>query len=277
MRNNPLGLFIVPDAGLDMRLHVAKTLQIPTAHILTPPAQERTRANAALLAGKFAEAGIKLTVVFCGFAGESYASIAEVERTVGLAPEATCEERLQECKQIAQFAQELQVNVIGLHLGFIPEAVNSKTFKRLIRVTRELCDYCEKNGQWLHLETGQEKAVVLLDFIQQVDRVNLAVNFDPANMILYGAGEPISALRLLGHRVKSVHCKDAKWSAYPGKEWGAEVLQGRGDVNWEAFFVTLNDLDYRGPLTIEREITGEEQLEDIKKAVVFVNNLRQKM
>ncbi len=277
MRNNPAGLFIIPDEGLDMRLQVANSLQISTAHFLTPPVQERTTKTAALLAEKFKQAGVTITIVFCGFAGESYATIAEVEKTVGLAPEVTCAVRLQECKDIALFAKALKVDVIGIHLGFIPGDNNSETFQRLLRVTRELCDFCASNDQWVHLETGQEKAEVLLDFIQQVDRANLAVNFDPANMILYGAGEPISALRLLGHRVKSVHCKDAKWSANPGKDWGIETLQGQGDVNWEMFFSTLKDLDFKAPLTIEREITGPEQLQDIKKALAFITSLQQRM
>jgi len=275
MRNNPLGLFIIPDDGLDIRLQVAKSLQIPTAHILTPPANRRTMDNAAVLVEKFNQAGVNITVVFCGFPGESYATIDEVEKTVGLAPESTCTARLEECKQISRFAKQMGVDTIGIHLGFIPQDYYSQTFQRLLQVTRELCDFCDSNEQRLHLETGQEKAEVLLDFIQQVDRVNLAVNFDPANMILYGAGEPISALRLLGHHVKSVHCKDAKWAAHPGKEWGTEVLQGQGDVNWEAFFATLSDLGFTAPLTIEREITGAEQLQDIKKAVTFLNKIRQ--
>jgi len=277
MKNLPLGLFIIPDSGLEMRLDTANSLNIPTAHLLTLPRKERTSNNINLLKNQFVEAQIEITIVFCGFEDESYASINEVEKTVGLAPEDTCYSRLEECKEISDFARELDVNIIGMHVGFIPEDCNSETYQRLLKVTRELCDYCRKNDQSLHLETGQEKAEILLNFINNVDSVNLAINFDPANMILYGAGEPLSALRLLGHHVKSVHCKDAKWAANPGVEWGAEVIPGKGDVNFEYFFMILKELGYQGPLTIEREITGEKQIKDIEKTVKYLNSIRDKI
>ncbi len=276
MKDLPLGLFIVPDARLEMRLNIAKSLNITTAHVLTPPRKERTKDNIQLLKNKFKEAKVEITIIFCGFEGESYASIAEVEKTVGLAPEQTCQARLEECKEISDFARALGVNILGMHLGFIPEDINSETYQRLLKQTRELCDYCRDNEQRLHLETGQEKAEVLLGFINEVNRVNLAINFDPANMILYGAGEPISALRFLGHHVKSIHCKDAKWAANPGQDWGTEVVPGQGDVNFVAFFMTLEEVGYQGPLTIEREITGEKQIKDIETTVVFLNNIRKK-
>ena len=269
-------VFIIPDSGLEMRLQTAKSLNITTAHVLTPPRRQRTADNVLSLKTKFNQANVEITILFCGFDGESYASIAEVEKTVGLAPEQTCDQRLLECKEISDFAGSLGVNTIGMHLGFIPENVNSDTYRRLLQQTKELCDYCRNNEQRLHLETGQEKAEVLLGFINDVNRVNLAINFDPANMILYGAGEPVSTLRLLGHHVKSIHCKDAKWADNPGRDWGTEVVCGQGDVNFETFFMTLQELGFRAPLTIEREITGEEQIKDIENTVSYLNNLKKK-
>ncbi len=110
-------------------------------------------------------------------------------------------------------------------------------------------------------------------------RDNLFINFDPANMILYGSGEPIEALRKVGHRVRSVHCKDAKWAARPGQEWGAEVPLGEGDVGMETFLRTLKDLGYTGPLTIEREIPQEpsRQKEEIGRGLRLLNELKAKI
>ena len=130
-------------------------------------------------------------------------------------------------------------------------------YAEVLQVTREVCDHCTANGQNLHLETGQESANGLLQFIRDVDRNNLFVNFDPANMILYGTGEPIEALKAIGSYVRSVHCKDAKWAENPGQEWGQEVPLGDGDVGMETYLRTLDTLGYRGPLTIEREIPQE--------------------
>ena len=102
-----------------------------------------------------------------------------------------------------------------------------------------------------------------------MDRENLFVNFDPANMILYGCGEPIEALRKVGPYVRSVHCKDAKWAAHPGRDWGAEVPLGEGDVGMENFLRTLDGFGYAGPLTIEREIPQDpaRQKEEIGRGI----------
>jgi len=149
----------------------------------------------------------------------------------------------------------------------------------VVAVTRELCDHCQSLSQALHLETGQESADGLLQFIADVDRTNLMVNFDPANMILYGTGEPIEAVRKIGKFVASVHCKDAKWAANPGQEWGQEVPLGQGDVGMENYLQALLDIGYAGPLTIEREIPQEpeRQKQEVGGAVQLLTELKGKL
>lgn len=270
----PLGIFIVCDHDLPLRLQTAQRLGITTAQILAPPPAERTSAKVRELKDMFSRAGLVVTVVFCGFPGESYADIPTVKRTVGLAPLETRAQRLAEAQSIADFARELGVEAVGLHIGFIPEEREDANYGPLVEATRVLCDHCAGHGQRLHLETGQETAEVLLRFLHDMDRPNLAVNFDPANMILYGAGEPIEALRLLGAHVRSVHCKDARWAANPGVDWGVETPLGEGDVNMARFIATLAEIGYTGPLTIEREIAGEKQARDIEKAVSVLTFIR---
>jgi sugar phosphate isomerase/epimerase len=187
--------------------------------------------------------------------------------------------RTQEMKEIADFANLLGCRVVALHLGFIPHDANDPLYGEILEVTQDVCDHCAGNQQNLHLETGQEAADALLKFIGDVGRNNLFINFDPANMILYGTGEPIEALRKVGQYVRSVHCKDATWAANPGKEWGAEVPLGDGDVGIENFLNTLNDLGYTGPLTIEREIPQdrERQKAEVGHAVNLLSDLRAKI
>ena len=110
-------------------------------------------------------------------------------------------------------------------------------------------------------------------------RDNLFINFDPANMILYGSGEPIDALKKVGQYVRSVHCKDATWADKPGEEWGAEVPLGQGAVGMETFVRTLNELGYTGPLTIEREIPQEpdRQKAEIGAGVDLLTELKTKI
>jgi sugar phosphate isomerase/epimerase len=148
-----------------------------------------------------------------------------------------------------------------------------------VAATQEVCDRCTKNGQALHLETGQEPADTLLKFIGDVRRDNLFINFDPANLILYGTGEPIAALRQVGKFVRSIHCKDGTWAKHPGQEWGREVPLGEGDVGMYNYLMTLKDIGYFGPLTIEREIPQdpERQKAEIGHAVRLLAQLKDKL
>ncbi len=273
--SHALGIFIVCDHALPDRLQAAQRLAIPTAQILAP--DQRDKNTAVMLAGQFRQAGLQITVVFCGFPGESYSDIPTVQKTVGLVPPATRPARLQQAKEISDFAAFLNVPVTALHVGFVPDDPDSADYQNLLQATRALCDHCRSHNQRLHLETGQESAASLIQFISRVDRDNLAVNFDPANMILYGCGEPLPALRQLGSLVKSVHCKDAKWALRPGVEWGQETALGQGDVDMRMFLQTLKEIGYQGPLTIEREISGEQQLLDIQQAVALLTELRREM
>jgi sugar phosphate isomerase/epimerase len=275
----PIGVFASIDAGLGVKQEVARDLGVPTIQLHAPAQASRTKERAEAFQAKLREYGITLTAVFGGFEGESYADIPTVARTVGLVPPETRAARTQEMKEIADFAKLLGVNVVALHLGFVPHDTADPLYQEVIAVTRDVCDHCRRNGQALHLETGQETADALLRFIQDVQRDNLFINFDPANMILYGTGEPIAALKKVGRYVRSIHCKDGKWAANPGKEWGVEVPLGEGDVGFENYLRTLEEVGYRGPLTIEREIAQEpeRQKAEIGHAVRLLNELKTKL
>jgi len=275
----PIGVFASIDAGLGVKLEVVRELGIPTVHLHAPHASSRTPERAKAFLEQLRAMGMTITVVFGGFEGESYADIPTVARTVGLVPPETRAERTRELKEISDFARLLGVDAVGLHVGFVPHDRSDPLYKQVVAVTQEVCDHCRGNGQRLHLETGQEAAETLLGFISDVGRENLFINFDPANMILYGSGEPIAALKKVGKYVRSVHCKDGKWAARPGQEWGAEVPFGQGDVGAETFLRTLKDLGYTGPLTIEREIAQEpaRQKAEIGQAVRLLNELKAKI
>ena len=279
MEKWPIGAFASVDAGLGVKLEVVHELGIPTIQLHAPSARARTPENAERFVARLGELGIALTAVFGGFEGESYADIPTVSKTVGLVPPETRAARTQEMKEIADFARLLGCDVVALHLGFVPHDTSDPLYGEVLAVTREVCDHTKANGQNLHLETGQESADGLLGFIHDVARDNLFVNFDPANLILYGTGEPIEALQKIGSYVRSVHCKDAKWAANPGAEWGQEVPLGDGDVGIENYLRTLGDLGYAGPLTIEREIPQdpERQKAEIGGAAGLLNELKAKI
>ncbi len=272
----PLGVFASIDAGLGVHLDVAHDLKVPTIHLHAPQKQSRTPERAKEFTAKLKELGIEISCVFAGFEGESYADIPTVEKTIGLVPEATRAERVVELKEIADFAKSLGVEVVGLHIGYVPHDAESAAYHEVLEVTRDVCKHLGANGQSLHLETGQEPADVLVRFLKDTGCNNLFVNFDPANMILYGAGEPLPALELIGSYVRSIHCKDATWSDKPGETWGAEVPLGEGAVDMAAYLRTLDKIGYIGPLTIEREIPQEpaRQKAEISKALDLLKSLK---
>ncbi|MGA2258389.1 MAG: sugar phosphate isomerase/epimerase family protein [Thermoguttaceae bacterium] len=275
----PLGVFASIDAGFGVHLSVAHELGVPTIQLHAPHAASRRPQSAHEFLARVTELGMKITVVFGGFEGESYADIPTVKRTVGLVPPETRAARVKEMKEIADFARLLGVDAVGLHIGFVPHDASDAIYGQVIAVARDLCNHCRAQDQRVHLETGQESADTLLKFLAVTGCDNLFVNFDPANMVLYGSGDPIDALKKVGRYVRSVHCKDGKWAAHPGEEWGAEVPLGQGDVGMERFLRTLKEIGYDGPLTIEREIPQDpvRQKEEIGSGMRLLEELKAKI
>jgi sugar phosphate isomerase/epimerase len=220
--------------------------------------------------------GFTIVTVFAGYNGESYADIPTVQRTVGWIPAPTRAEREKRTYEISDFAAAIGVNSIALHVGFVPEDKSDADYIAVRDMVRRVADYAANNGQSFALETGQEPAPVLLNFFEDVSRPNLRINFDPANLILYGSGEPIEALGLLAKHVVTVHCKDGNWPPkdQPGA-LGTEMALGQGSVGIDKFIAKLKEIGYRGALTIEREIEDQKQkLEDIKMAIGLLERLR---
>jgi sugar phosphate isomerase/epimerase len=213
------------------------------------------------------KADITLTGGMVGFAGEDYSTIANIRRTGGFVPDADWAERRSITEKAAKLARELHVPHISAHVGFVPhKSADPKQYQKIVDRIREIADWFDQFNLALLMETGQEKADELLQFLGDLHRDNVHINFDPANMILYGAGDPIAAIRTLGEHIRHVHVKDANGSKKPGEDWGEEVPFGTGQVNPQKFLDTLHSVNYQGPLCIERE-AGNQRLQDVKFAV----------
>ena len=212
----------------------------------------------------------------CSYAGEDYKDIPTVQRTVGLVPEDTRRDRVARTKAVSDVARQLAIDSVACHIGFVSHDFGSASYAAIRDVTRDICDHCGNNGQSFTLETGQEPAKVLLRFIEDVKRPNLNINFDPANMILYGTGDPIEALGVLGKHVVSVHCKDGDWPPVDQPDaLGVEKPLGEGSVNFPAFLVKLKEIGYRGLLSIEREEQDQgRRAADIRKAIALLEKLK---
>lgn len=220
-------------------------------------------------------AGFKVVTVFAAYNGEDYADIPTVQRTVGFIPPATRAEREKRTLALSDFAARLGVGSIACHVGFVPEDDSDPDYVVVREMVRRVCDHAAKHGQTFALETGQERAETLLHFIRDVDRPNLRINFDPANLILYGTDEPISALRKLAHLLVSVHCKDGDGppAGKPGA-LGSERPLGKGSVGIPEFVKTLREVGFPGPLNVERETENQqERLADMASGVALLRTL----
>jgi sugar phosphate isomerase/epimerase len=231
---------------------------------------QASRWKAALADEKF----LALTAV-CSYVGEDYTDIPAVQRTVGLVPNTTRAERVDRTKQVATLAAELGIPSVACHIGFEPHDTADPLYSEMLATAREVCDYCRPLGQSFALETGQEPAPVLLRFIADVNRPNLKINFDPANMILYGTGDPIEAVNLLRSYIVSVHCKDGDWPPPDVPDaLGIERPLGKGSVNMARFLSALNEIGYRGMLTLEREEQNPQQrVADIRSGLALLKEL----
>lgn len=222
-----------------------------------------------------AEANFSVYTVFAAFEGESYADIPTVQRTVGFIPPVTREVRELRMLEVSDFAAQLGVGSIATHVGFVPENPTHPDYLAVREMVRRVCDHAISHQQTFALETGQERAEVLLNFLIDVNRRNLGINFDPANMVLYGTGDPIESLAVIGQHVVSVHCKDGNWPPpeVPGA-LGTEQPLGKGAVDLKAFLTTLKEIGYRGPLAIERETPDKEaRLRDIAEGKKLLEEL----
>lgn len=268
-----LGVITGMREGASQSLTAVREMGIPTVQ-LQYPARLNTTQGIAEIKSAQAETGIEITTVFCGFAGESYADIPTVRDTVGLVPSGTRAERVSLIERISQFAAELGVDCVAAHIGFIPEDEQDLRYPELVKTVSKICDDLTARGQSFSLETGQETAQTLKRFLSDVGKPNLRVNFDPANMILYGNDQPLEALDLLAPHIIGVHCKDGLWPTQPD-QLGHEVPFGEGQVNAVEWLKKLIATGYKGPLTIEREISGEAQKRDIAAAIALIQGVIQ--
>lgn len=221
--------------------------------------------------GQLRDSGIKLTGGMMSFPGEDYSTIAAIRRTGGFRPSDTWDLRRRLIQDAARLAAELEIKTIGVHVGFVPPS-NEPGYATMVERVCEVAQPLEERGIQLLMETGQETASELLKFLNDLRCKNVGVNFDPANMILYGAGDPIDAINTLGRHIRHVHVKDAKLSDKPGIEWGEEVPFGHGQVPHKQFLEALARVNYTGPLAIERE-AGDARLADVKTAIETLKSL----
>ena len=222
---------------------------------------------------------VTISGVWAGWqTGPTEWNFTEGPLTIGLVPKQWRRKRVSEIKHVIDFAHELNAPTVTTHLGFLPECPNTKEYQELLDTIYDLCLYCNQYGIEFCFETGQETPIAIVRFIDDVKARglnNLKINLDPANLLMYGKANPSDAIDIFGQYVVSLHIKDGRYPT-DGINLGHEEKVGCGLVDFPYLINKLHELNYRGPLTIEREITGDQQQKDIKDTVLYIQNILNK-
>ncbi len=266
----PLRLGVVadckdPDAGIRR----VKELGFPTCQMYVA---SYDAATARKLRQALDRHGIEGTSIIVTGPGPEIYTFGDGPRTIGLVPPKYRAERLAAVRRASDFAKAAGIPAVQRHFGFLPEDPNDALFAPSVEALRQVADYCKRNGQTFRCETGQETPLALLRVIRAAGYDNVGVNFDGANLILYGKANPVDALDTLGPLVMGVHAKDGRYPTDP-ERLGEEMAIGQGKVDFPRFIARLKEVGYRGPITIEREIIGPRQTEDILASKRYLEEL----
>lgn len=267
----PLGLLTVRGECPITALEEIHSLGFSTCQMYVPPKEWWSSINIQKLKRFMQDTHISITAFVIYFSGEDWTNIEMIKRTVGLLNPETREERIKKTIEVSEFAWKIGVSVLNGHVGFIPEDEQEPCYQELVHDIQRIADYCHANGQEFALETGQETAYILDKFLRNVNRLNVGINFDPVNLLLYDREDSIGALYALRRYILGVHCKDGKRPTKKGK-LGKEYPLGDGELDIRKFMETLKKIGYTGALIIETEL--EQRTENILKAKAILEQLK---
>lgn len=222
---------------------------------------------------RVADAGLKISAV-CGDLGCGFANAA-------LNPEL-----IRRSKLIMELAKELGTDIVTTHIGVVPADKKAARYAVMQDACGELARYANDLGSHFAVETGPERSEVLKEFLDGLGSKGVAVNFDPANLVMVAGERPETAVKNLGEYIVHTHAKDGRQIFYRDPEviFGLkpddgikqpsfeELPLGEGDVNFPQYLTALEATGYRGHLTVEREV-GNDPCGDINKAVKYLRSV----
>jgi sugar phosphate isomerase/epimerase len=268
-----VGLMIQPASGAETAISRVKDLGLSNCFLsLDAYIGHFTPLLAQELNGLLQKYGIVATSAEVVGPGRLVWDFLDGPSTIGLVPRETRAARIDALKQTSDFAKMLGIPRVQTHCGFIPENPRDSLYDEAVLAIREVAQYCATNGQDFLMETGQETPTTLARTLRDVNQPNLGIGFDTANLILYGKANPVDAADIIGPHVKSVHAKDGKFPTDP-MQLGEEVLIGTGRVDFVQVLTKLHNFGYTGAITIERETSGPQQIEDVKNEKIYLERI----
>lgn len=273
--NNKVGTMVNYNIGVDLKEKFLNCLELDIHSCqlcIWNPDIFRSEEQAEYVKNTLSETGIEISSLWAGYSGPCEWNFTAGPDTIGLVPVTYRHIRLNELKSASDFAEKIGVTQIATHVGFIPETPNYPEFNGLVVALRDLTRYMKAKNQYFLFETGQETPTTLLRTIDAVGTGNIGINLDTANVILYGNGNPVDALDVFGKYVMDTHIKDGFFPT-DGMNLGRECRAGDGKANIPLVVKKLiTEHEYNGPFTIEREISGDQQTEDIVHAKKLIEN-----
>ncbi|MHB8655866.1 MAG: TIM barrel protein [Terriglobia bacterium] len=260
-----VGIGSDPDAAIAR----VKDLEVPTCQLQIEHLDDDLVRRLGEALSKY---GIVATALGTSGPGPDIYNFYDGPLTVGIVPRTYRAQRVEKIKKFSDFARQLGIGAIRIHAGFIPEDPNDHLYRESIEALREVVGHCKRNGQDFHYETGTETPITMLRAFDDVGLDNQGANLDTANLILYGKANPVDALDVIGKYVKGVHAKDGLYPTNPHK-LGEEVSIPHGKVDFPKIIQRLKELNYQGAITIEREISGPQQLDEVKRERDYLQKL----
>lgn len=273
-QTKPLTIGVTVSLGEDPDAPFAEVVGVGlrSCHLVCWAPQLFTAEYAARVKASAAAAGVEISSLWAGHSGRAAWNFTEGPTTIGVVPAATRAQRVDEYRKAADFAARIGAPSVTTHVGFVPENPCDAEYPGVVAALRSVAQACRERGLGFWYETGQETPVALLRAIEDVGLDNQGVNLDPANLILYGKGNPVDAVDVLGRWIKAMHAKDGRYPT-DGKHLGHETAIGQGRVDFRALIAALKALGFDGRVTIEREISGPEQKKDILASIAFLKTI----
>ncbi len=196
-------------------------------------------------------------------------------------------ELIEKSKRILDLAKELETDIVTTHIGVVPEDKDCDRYKIMQEACFELAQYADSLGSHFAIETGPERSAVLKGFLDSLNSTGVAVNLDPANLVMVTGDDPVAAVHTLQRYIVHTHAKDGvklrdsnpeviygviehdKWDDKP---YFKEVPLGQGSVDFPNYLKALDEIGYKGFLTIEREC-GQDPAADILCAADFLRDV----
>ncbi|NLM79109.1 MAG: sugar phosphate isomerase/epimerase [Ruminococcaceae bacterium] len=262
-----IGLIMSYRQGTDLlsKFRQARELELDSCQLSIWDSSLYTDEQAEIIRNAVQQTGLAISALWAGWGGPMEWNFTAGPATLGLVPVSYRSMRLNDLMLASAFAVKIGVQDIATHVGFLPENPDDPNYNGVISALRSLVRVMKERDQYFLFETGQETPVTLLRAIEDIGTDNLGINFDMANLLLYGKANPADALDVFGRYVRNVHCKDGDYPT-DGRNLGREKALGQGRVNLPLILKKLKALGYDRALTIEREISGPEQIRDIKAA-----------